>query len=311
MKISFRLKPACLLCLALTFLVASCAPTHTTLPVETYLRKPRPDLRDIVNVLAGKSDAKKRETVERILRAKKIDYRVQRYLNPSGRENGANLLFELGSGRKELVLSAHYDAVPGSPGANDDASCVATIISVYERLREQTLSHLKVRFVFFDDEESGLTGSNTFVATQPLKNVVGMISLELCGIGDTVAVWDLKEKDKKSPAISALLRTLKDTNVNHTVVGKIPRYGSDHWKFTELGIPAVAITAVPRRDEAILREYIFQPNLTKWLDRANRPYIFQLYHTRNDAAASIEEPALQLLANTMAQVIVDLNRGLE
>lgn len=310
MRISFRLKPANLLALPLLFLLASCATTHTTQPVETYLKKPRPDLRDLVNVLAGKSDSKKRETLEGILRAKKIDYRVQRYLNPSGRENGANLLFELGSGRKELVLSAHYDAVPGSPGANDDASCVAAIIGIYERLRKEPLRNLKIRFVLFDDEESGLTGSSTFVATQPLKNVVGMISLELCGIGDTVAVWDLKEKDKRSPAISALLQTLKEANVNHAVVGKIPRYGSDHWKFTELGIPAVAITVIPRRDEAILREYIFQPNLPKWLERANRPYIFQLYHTKNDAAASIEEPALQLMANTMSQVIVDLNRGL-
>jgi len=265
----------------------------------------------LVNVLAGKSDEGRRETLERILRAKGIDYRVQRYLNPSGIENGANLLFELGSGRKELVLSAHFDAVPGSPGANDDASCVASILGVYERLREQTMRNLKVRFVFFDDEESGLTGSNTFVTTQPLRNVVGMISLELCGIGDTVAVWDLKEKDKKSPAMSALLQTLKETNAKHAVVGKIPRYGSDHWKFTERGIPAVAITIVPRRDEAILREYIFRPNLTRWLDRANRPYIFQLYHTRNDAAASLEEPALQLMANTMAQVILNLNRRLE
>src|SRR5688572_32820919 len=54
---------------------------------------------------------------------------------------------EAGSG--PIVVGAHYDTVPGSPGADDNASGVAVLIELASMLR-----HRKIRFVAFANEEA-------------------------------------------------------------------------------------------------------------------------------------------------------------
>lgn len=277
--------------------------------LEAYLRHPHRSLTDYVRLLEGKSDRERRKALEEILRAKGIDFRVEPYRTAAG--EGANIIFELGTGGTELIISAHYDAVPGSPGANDDASCISSILAAYGRLKRERLGHLKVRFVIFDDEESGLKGSKAYVRTHALNDVIAMYSLELCGIGDTVAVWELKKKDRRKPGIQTLIQTFKAMRTNYVVESKIPRYGSDHKTFAKEGIPAVAVTIIPKRDEAVLREYIFQPNLPKWAHRENRPSIFQTYHTPNDKAATLEEGAMKLMAEVISEAVLGLNRRLQ
>ncbi len=54
--------------------------------------------------------------------------------------------------RQILLLGAHYDSVPGSPGANDNASGVAALLDIARRFT--TLSpEITVRFVAFANEE--------------------------------------------------------------------------------------------------------------------------------------------------------------
>ncbi len=303
-----RIKVALALFVLLPFLGA-CGLQFEPRFLEAYLRHPHRSLTDYVRLLEGKSDRERRKALEEILRAKGIDFRVEPYRTAAG--EGANIIFELGTGGTELIISAHYDAVPGSPGANDDASCISSILAAYGRLKRERLGHLKVRFVIFDDEESGLKGSKAYVRTHALNDVIAMYSLELCGIGDTVAVWELKKKDRGKPGIQTLIQTIKAMRTNYVVESKIPRYGSDHKTFAKEGIPAVAVTIIPKRDEAVLREYIFQPNLPKWAHRENRPSIFQTYHTPNDKAATLEEGAMKLMAEVISETVLSLNRRLQ
>lgn len=48
-----------------------------------------------------------------------------------------------------LMIGAHYDSAPGSPGGNDDASGVAAVLALAERLREEP----GARFALFVNEE--------------------------------------------------------------------------------------------------------------------------------------------------------------
>lgn len=307
MKTGVRMKIAAVL-LGLLPLLGACGLDLTPRFLEAYLRSPRRSLTDYVRLLEGKSDAERRKTLERILRVRGIEYEVEGY--EAGGEAGANLVFELGAGGHELIVSAHSDAVPGSPGANDDASCVAAILRAYERLRAVRLESLKVRFVIFDDEESGLKGSGAYVRRHPLNRVVAMFSLELCGIGDTIAVWDSKKDERETPGIGALIQALRQTRLGDVVEGRIPRYGSDHRKFAEAGIPAVGLTVIPKRDEAVLREYIFRPKSPKWADRKNRPTIFQTYHSPGDSVETLEEAAMRRMADVLYEAVLRLNRRL-
>ena len=85
-----------------------------------------------------------------------------------------------------LIVGAHYDTVPDSPGADDNASAVAALIEVGRFIRpilEEPNLHARLQLISFDQEEYGFIGSecrvNDLVRTRQLLR--GMISLEMLG----------------------------------------------------------------------------------------------------------------------------------
>lgn len=64
--------------------------------------------------------------------------------------------------RPAVLIGAHYDSVPGSPGADDNGSAVAAMLEC-ARLVASDFQHLPLCFVAFNCEEDGLLGSADFV----------------------------------------------------------------------------------------------------------------------------------------------------
>ena len=60
-----------------------------------------------------------------------------------------------------LLLGAHYDSVPCTPGADDNASAVAVCLECARLIRRHRIG--SVMIVFFNREEDGLLGSSEFV----------------------------------------------------------------------------------------------------------------------------------------------------
>lgn len=60
-----------------------------------------------------------------------------------------------------VLLGAHYDSVPGSPGADDNGSAIAALLSTAKALA--SLSNPGIVFVAFNREEENLRGSTEFV----------------------------------------------------------------------------------------------------------------------------------------------------
>ncbi|NJR65840.1 MAG: M20/M25/M40 family metallo-hydrolase [Leptolyngbyaceae cyanobacterium CRU_2_3] len=89
------------------------------------------------------------------------------------------------SQKPPLLIGAHYDAVPGSVGADDNATGIAVLLELARSLSQHPARY-PVRFVAFDLEEMGLIGSKAYAAElrrqkQPLRL---MISLEMLGYCD-------------------------------------------------------------------------------------------------------------------------------
>ncbi len=61
------------------------------------------------------------------------------------------------------LIAAHYDSVPRSPGADDNASGVAVMLECARLLRDAQPG-ARVGFIAFNREEDGLVGSRDFVA---------------------------------------------------------------------------------------------------------------------------------------------------
>ena len=62
--------------------------------------------------------------------------------------------------RARVLVGAHYDSIPGTPGADDNASGVAASIAAARAVGP----HEDVCFVAFDGEECGFVGSRALVA---------------------------------------------------------------------------------------------------------------------------------------------------
>ena len=106
------------------------------------------------------------------------------------------------------VLIAHYDRVPGSPGANDNSAAVFQLIEAAVRLcREQKDGWL---IIFTDKEEIAPEGSIRDQGSYGLGKILYEIGVrgglfyifDACGTGDTLVIsttvdYLLKDKDGK------------------------------------------------------------------------------------------------------------------
>jgi len=145
-----------------------------------------------------------------------------------------------------LLITAHYDHLGGMgaqtyfPGANDNASGVALLISLarYYAAHPQPYS---IGFICFAGEEAGLLGSNYFTRHPllPLNRIRFLINMDMVGTGEkgiTVVNATLHPKE------FALLNTI---NHQKKYLGKINSRGkaanSDHYYFSEKGVPAFFI----------------------------------------------------------------------
>lgn len=93
-------------------------------------------------------------------------------------------------GRPVLALMAHYDSVPGAPGAADDAAGVAAALEIIRALKAQGAPPRDVALILTDGEELGLLGARGFFAGDPLAKRLGFVlNLEARGSGGRVQMF--------------------------------------------------------------------------------------------------------------------------
>lgn len=145
-----------------------------------------------------------------------------------------------------LVYSAHYDHLGRMgpdiffPGANDNASGVAMILSL-ARYYAGNPPHYSMLFIAFGGEEMGLVGSRYF-AEHPgisLSQIRFLINFDILGTGeDGIMVVNATQHEtefKQLHLLNAQKSLLKDVKAR----GKAAN--SDHYWFAEKGVPAFFI----------------------------------------------------------------------
>ena len=177
------------------------------------------------------------------------------------------------AGTPLFVVGAHYDSVPGSPGANDNASGVAVLIEIARLLAAQGPSAGGgVRLVAFANEEppyfmSTAMGSEAWArrARERGDPVTGMMSLEMLGYyrdepgtqrypfplgffypdrADFVAfVGDMASRPLVRRALEAFRAGAAFPSEGVAAPGIVPGVTwSDHWSFRQHGYPAIMVT---------------------------------------------------------------------
>lgn len=241
---------------------------------------------------------------------------VQRHSFDVGGTRFDNLVAEVpGDERAEeiVIIGAHYDTAPGTPGANDNASGVAVLLTLAARFKD---SHppRTVRFVAFANEEPPFFDTNDMGSrryAQHVKNrkehVVAMLSLETLGCysdvdgsqhypfpfgllypdtGDFVGfVSDMASVSLTRGAVASFREHVKFPSEGAAVPGMIPGiYWSDHASFWPLGVPAVMVT-----------------------DTA--PFRYEHYHQFDDTPEKVDVARLARVTVGLAGVVDDLARG--
>jgi hypothetical protein len=94
-----------------------------------------------------------------------------------------------------ILLGAHYDSVPGTPGADDNGSAVAVCLESAKLIREHGIENAMV--VFFNREEDGLLGSSEFVRDLPKE--FPSANIKEAHIFEMVGYFDSSPNSQKLP----------------------------------------------------------------------------------------------------------------
>jgi hypothetical protein len=138
--------------------------------VEAIARAPHP--------MGSAESVRVRETLIRRLSEIGLDAKVQspvRQQPPFPENVVARLPGKGPSGKKTLLLCAHYDSVPEGPGASDDAAGVAVVLETLRALKTGPPLDRDVIALLTDGEESGCLGAHLFVTEHPWAQDVGIV----------------------------------------------------------------------------------------------------------------------------------------
>jgi aminopeptidase YwaD len=277
-------------------------PVFTPAPLESVLAGARTPLA-LTRLLESRDNAAREAALARYLSARGVPFARQRFSTFEG--SGENFAVDVGGGDRVLILIAHHDAVPGSPGANDNAASVAILLALLERLAASPPSRLRVRLLFPACEELGYLGARAYVRETSLAGVAGVLSLELCGIGDTPAIWDAGQETPFLGTVRGAFESLgRVAEESYRVVGRIPVFGSDHRAFAAAGVPSYGLTVVPVAEAEALRQFVFSPVRSALSAVKRRPVPFDTYHTRRDALATVDGAALDMVVQSLEAVVM-------
>jgi aminopeptidase YwaD len=284
------------------------APAHTEIPapLAEVLGGPRTPLA-LARLLTARDNAAREAAVATWLGARGVPFTRHRFATFEGR--GDNYVVDVGSGDRTLVLVAHHDAVPGSPGANDNAASVGILLTLLERLATAPPTRLRVRLLFPACEELGYLGARAYVRDAALDGVVGVLSLELCGRGDTLAIWDAETDTPFLRTVRGALQSIgRRADETYHVVGRIPVFGSDHRAFAAAGVPAYGLTVAPAADADALRAFVFSPMTSALRAVTRRPVPFDTYHTARDGSETLDARALDAVLEALEALVAEVAR---
>jgi hypothetical protein len=270
-------------------------------------------LLDYVKALENRRNAERRLQVQAWLKAAGIKASLQKW--PWPELTNIVVDFYPGYRGKRLLFSAHYDAVRRSPGANDNASGVAVLLGLCERLKA---ARVPVRIVFFDREEAwlrtpflklGLLGSTYYVLTHRLKNYSALYNLEFCGQGDVLCVWPVKNGERSLPAVRDLEKAAAGLKLN-LITGHLPwlLLSSDHLNFRFRGLAnSVTLSLVPAAHLPLLEKMVSGLSVKGLLvhKRPRLPEPLSVIHKALDDSSRLNEASLQTMLRVLLEIIAN------
>ena len=156
-----------------------------------------------------------------------------------GKRNSRNVVCEIKGTtypNEVIALTAHYDSVPYSNGAYDNASGSVGIMELFHHFLENKPART-LRFVWCGSEEMGLLGSRAYVAAheEELKNYVFNLNIDMIGV---ILGKEIACSTAENSLVSYIDYVGKEVGVS--VASYQGVYSSDSTPFADKGVPATS-----------------------------------------------------------------------
>ena len=271
------------------------------------------DLRAQVAAFVQPSNEARTAVVVAQLRAAGFEPTIETFAGGNGRTGpmeGRNVVVTIGDGPREILLTAHYDAVKlrdgtMSHGVVDNAASVVGLIEAAKILRGKALNH-RIRVILFDQEELGLIGARKWIEAHGLANVAAVVNSDVAGYGDTMMYG------QNNGAQSAFLtRAVQELCAERAMqcVG-FPVYPpSDDRAFSAAGAPVVSL-GFQDQIGAHQMWLAFNGGEANGLAEGFVPQVFRLIHSNEDTMDKVDPATVALAGVTYAAVVERLDAQL-
>lgn len=185
-----------------------------------------------------------------------------------------------------IVIGGHCDTKLPSPGADDNASGVGTVLALAEAVKDYPIKPT-VYFIAFGSEEMIDSnpdhhhyGSRYYVntlAAQELGEIAGMISVDMIGVGRTFYVGSLG----REPRVVANTVIAEANALGQQAYYFTSKEWSDHEPFEKKGIP------------------------TAWLEWKEDPY----YHKASDTFDKIKAGNIDITGRVLLDLLLHLDEA--
>jgi Zn-dependent M28 family amino/carboxypeptidase len=294
-------------------LFRSLAAVAALLVASTPVAAQELDLRAQVAAFVQPSNEARTAVVVAQLRAAGFEPTIETFTGGNGRTGemeGRNVVVTLGDGPREILLTAHYDAVKlrdgtMSHGVVDNAASVVGLIEAAKILRGKALNH-RIRIILFDQEELGLIGARKWIEAHGLANIAAVVNSDVAGYGDTMMYGQ-----NNGPQSAFVTRAVQELCAERAMqcVG-FPVYPpSDDRAFSAAGAPVVSLGF---QDEIGAHQMwlAFNGGEANGLAEGFIPQVFRLIHSNEDTMDKVDPATVALAGATYAALVERLDHQL-
>ena len=268
-----------------------------------------------IQTYAAKTNDQRRDVVVAQLRAQGFTPQLAPFEGGNERTGprpGANVVITVGQGAKDIVLTAHFDAVPlrdgsMSQGVVDNAGSVVALMDAAVAIKEQVdqaPGPYRYVFVFTDQEELGLIGARKWLEAQDKSRIHAVINMDVNAYGETLMYGE--NVGEASTFVLAAMRTQCAERAFDCMA--FPNYPpSDDRVFSAAGLPVISIGS---QDAAGAHQMwlAFNGGETNGLAEGFVPPVFQRIHSADDRMEWVDGDDILRTSGFVADLALRLAR---
>jgi hypothetical protein len=207
-----------------------------------------------------------------------------------------------------ILLVAHFDRVPDTPGANDNTASLVHLIRFLSSQEYSVLAH-RPHVLFTDGEELTTCNKSQGVLSLLKTNFRQLIAkaktfvFDMTGKGDTFVLGSGSENLLKEQGLweGSFKRQMEDnrrwarqvlSKAAPTGYVELPTPFSDDLAFLEQGLPAIQISMLPFKEAKLAQKNGLKP----------RPKAWSSMHQANDFPQDLYPEAFDLMAKLLEEI---------